>query len=119
MKYGIVGSRRRKDRETVLAFVDELKKDDVVISGGARGVDTWAVEAATAKGLRTRIIRPDTSGCRTRFQVADAYYERNRRIAFECDVLIAFVAPDRRGGTENTIEHARRLGKPVRIVEER
>ena len=42
-----------------------------------------------------------------------------RQIAAACDVLIAFVAHDRKGGTENTIEHARRLGKPVRIMEEK
>jgi predicted Rossmann fold nucleotide-binding protein DprA/Smf involved in DNA uptake len=119
MKYGIVGSRRRKDKETVVAFVNELQKDDVVVTGGCRGVDTWAAEAAAARSLRTRTIRPDTSKCRTRFEVADAYYDRNRRVAEESDMLVAFVASDRRGGTENTIAHARRLGKPVRIVEEK
>lgn len=119
MKYGIVGSRRRKDKETVVAFVNGLEEEDVVVTGGCRGVDTWAAEAATARGLRTRIMRPDTSKCRTRFEVADAYYDRNRRIAAESDVVVAFVASDRRGGTENTIEHAKRLGRAIRIVEEK
>jgi hypothetical protein len=119
MKYGIVGSRRRKDRETVVAFVNELQENDVVISGGAPGVDTWAVEAAEERGVRTRVIRPETSGCKTRFEVVEAYYERNGQIAAECDELVAFVAHDRKGGTENAIEHARRLGKPVRIMGEK
>ena len=41
------------------------------------------------------------------------YYERNKKIAERSDVIIAFVAPDRRGGTENTIKWTKSLGEKV------
>ncbi len=45
-----------------------------------------------------------------------AYYARNKKIAENVDVLYAFVAPDRKGGTENTIGYAEKLGKEIHIV---
>lgn len=117
MLYGIVGSRRRTDRESVVAYVNSLPDDAEVISGACRGVDTWAVQAAKARGLAWREFPPDLRGCRERWQYTQAYFARNEQIAAACDVLVAFVAPDRTGGTENTIKHAKRLGKPVVIME--
>ena len=123
MRYGIVGSRRRTDREAVVAYVNSLPDDAEVISGACRGVDTWAVEAAKARGLPWREFPPDLpQPCRDprpRWEYTQAYHKRNEQIAAACDVLVAFVAPDRTGGTENTISHARRLGKPVVIMAQR
>jgi hypothetical protein len=36
-------------------------------------------------------------------------------IAEDVDVLYAFVSPDRKGGTENTIDYARKLEKIVHV----
>lgn len=114
MKYGIVGSRRRKDRESVIAFVRSLPAGSVVISGGCRGVDTWAVAEAKAQGLETIEFLPgDLTGCRELWEFTEKYYARNKQIAEACDVLVAFVTDDRSGGTENTIQHAQRVGKTV------
>jgi len=115
MKYGIVGSRSRKDRRSVVDFVNSLQPGDVVISGGCRGVDTWAAEAARARGLKVVEFLPDLAGCRERWQYTRAYFARNEQIAQECDTLVAFVAEVRKGGTENTIKHARKLGHEVII----
>ena len=52
-----------------------------------------------------------------RHQYTKAFHARNTLIAQDCDVLIAVVAPDRKGGTENTVEKARTLGKRVILVE--
>jgi hypothetical protein len=46
-----------------------------------------------------------------------AGFVRNTKIAEECDVLIAVVASDRLGGTEDTIRKAEKLGKQIILVE--
>lgn len=116
MKYAIVGSRRRSDRESVLSFVNGLQPHDEVISGGCKGIDTWATNAASARGLTTTVYLPDLANCKAKWQVVRAHFARNEQIARACDVLVAFVADDRKGGTENTISHARRLNRPVIIL---
>ena len=113
MRYAIVGSRRRTDRNTVNSIVATLRPDDVVISGGCRGVDSWAVDAARQRGLRVQVITPNLGGCVQRWQFTKAYYARNALVAAACDVLIALPATDRTGGTENTIAHAKTLGKQI------
>ena len=118
MIYGIVGSRKRKDRNSVAKLVGRLPEGSTVVSGGCRGVDAWAAEAARAGGLKVIEILPDLSECSRRWEFTQRYYERNRKIAEACDVLIAFVSADRKGGTENTIGHARDLGKRVFIIGE-
>jgi len=117
LRVGIVGSRRWKDREAVVVLVNELPADSVVISGGCRGVDTWAATAARSRRLEVAEYLPDLppSGSPI-WAFTKAYHARNRQIVENSDVIFAFVAPDRRGGTENTIKHARELGVRVEII---
>jgi predicted Rossmann fold nucleotide-binding protein DprA/Smf involved in DNA uptake len=60
MRIGIVGSRRRTDRSMVEACIAELAPDTVVVTGGARGPDRWAVQAARARGLGVVVHEPDS-----------------------------------------------------------
>ena len=113
MRYGIVGSRRRTDEASIRAFVRELPEGSTVVSGGAKGPDSWATSEARKCGLEVVEHLPDLRGTRNRIEATERYYARNRLIAQESDVVVAFVAPDRRGGTENTIRHAKELGVPV------
>lgn len=113
MKIGIIGSRRRTDKDTVYGFVMKLPLHVEVVSGGARGPDTWAVEAAKSRGMKTKVFRPFFTDRNDRFKVIEAYYRRNRQIAEYSDIIVAFVAPDRKGGTEYTIKHAKKKGKQV------
>jgi predicted Rossmann fold nucleotide-binding protein DprA/Smf involved in DNA uptake len=115
MRIAIVGSRRRTDRESVVACVAELAPDTVVVTGGARGPDQWAEEAGLARGLAVVACKPDLAGVRGRWEAAERHYARNQRIVDEADRIIAFVAPDRRGGTEDTIRRAECAGKPVDV----
>lgn len=110
---GIVGSRRRVDKYNVLKLVDSLPLDCVVVSGGCRGVDTWAENRAKQRGMKTLIFKPDLSNIKNRYDMINRFYVRNKKIAERSDVIIAFVAPDRRGGTENTIKWAKMFGKTV------
>jgi hypothetical protein len=112
----------------------------VFLVGGQRGVDTWAAMAAHRLGVPYRVLLPLES---TQFAVdwtpADrdildltlsraaevsvvggapdaAYTERNRRLARECDLLIAVWARITTGGTAETIGFARAAGRPVHEV---
>jgi predicted Rossmann fold nucleotide-binding protein DprA/Smf involved in DNA uptake len=114
-RIAIVGARARTDQHNVVAFVASLPAGVTVVSGGCRGVDTWAAEAARARGLAVVEHRPDGTGVRTRAEAVRRYHERNALVVADADMVVAFVAADRKGGTENTIRHARRAGKPVEI----
>jgi hypothetical protein len=61
------------------------------------------------------VHKPDLDGAVTRWQIADRYYARNQRIVDDSDVIVAFVAQDRKGGTEDTIRRAKRARKPVEV----
>jgi hypothetical protein len=61
------------------------------------------------------VHRPDLDRVHTWWQAAERYYARNHRIVEDSDLIIAFVAPDRSGGTEDTIRRAERTGKPVEV----
>ena len=116
MKYGVIGSRKRTDKENVFRFVKNLSGADEIISGACRGVDSWAAEAARINNLKITEFPPDLTACKTKLDFTRAYYSRNRKIAENCDVLIAFVSSQRKGGTENTIREAKKLGKQVFII---
>ena len=111
----MVGSRRRTDRESVEAAIGELPAGSIVVTGGADGPDRWAEEAARGRELEVVVYRPDLGGVHARWEAAERYYARNQRIVDDADTLIAFVAPDRTGGTEDTVRRALRAGKPVEL----
>jgi hypothetical protein len=117
LKIGIVGSRRWKNQDAVEELVNTLPLDCTIISGGCRGVDTWAVETAKERGIEVAEYLPDLplSGSPP-WEFTKAYYARNRQIAENIDILYAFVTEDRRGGTENTIKHAMKLGVRVEVI---
>lgn len=115
MDIGIVGSRKRLDKGNVIKLVDSLNDNDTVISGGCRGVDSWAEERAKERGLKVIVFKPDLSDIKNKGDMIHRYYTRNKLIANECDVLYAFVSSNRKGGTENTIKHAKELNKEVII----
>ena len=94
----------------------QLPADTVIVSGGAPGPDTWAEEAARKYGLAVQIFQPDLEGAQSQGQVTRRYHNRNQRIVDAANAVIALVAPERRGGTEDTIRRAQRKGIPVTIL---
>lgn len=110
MKLGIVGSRRRAKVEDYLILkerVEELQPDMIISGGCPTGADNFAEQIAKKFGIPITIYYPKLDNLRTytRQQVIEAMYARNKLIAIESDYLIALVASDRRGGTENTIKY--------------
>jgi hypothetical protein len=111
MRIAIIGSRRRTDREAVEACVAQMPPQTVIVTGGATGPDRWVERAARERGLGVAVHEPDLGAAVTRWQVVERYYMRNQAIVDDSDRIIAFVAPDRTGGTEDAIRRA----KPVEL----
>lgn len=112
MKYGVVGSRDFDNLKLVRDFVSRLNEDDVVVSGGARGVDKTAARAARSRGLHVIEHIPDWEKLGK-----SAGYVRNKDIVNDCDVLVAFW-DGRSRGTMHSILLARKAKKKVFIVDE-
>ena len=61
MKVAIVGSRTYREKGNVADFVCSLPDDAEIVSGGAPGVDSWAVLYA---GMRpTKVFPADWEKC--------------------------------------------------------
>ena len=116
LRVGVVGSRRRKDSDAVFRLVESLPKNSIVVSGGCWGPDTWAVDRAKQLNVPYEEYLPEMPPYgSSRWDYTKAYYARNRKLAESVDVLYAFVASDRKGGTENTIRHAENFDVEVII----
>ena len=119
LKVGIVGSRRWTNQAAVETLIHMLPEGTTIISGGCKGVDTWAVNTARYRGLNVIEYLPDLPPAGSpKHEFTKAYHARNLQIAENSDVLYAFVAKDRRGGTENTIKHAMGLDVRVEVISE-
>ena len=107
MKLAIIGSRTCPpvNIEAYLKYIH-----DTIVSGGARGADTYAKEFAQKHNLKLIEFLPeyDKYG-------RGAPLVRNKLIVEECDCLIAFWDGTSRG-TKYTIDYAHQLGKPIKIV---
>ena len=91
-----------------------LNQSDVVVSGGAKGVDLWAEEAALLRGLPKPLIFPVPRGT-SRDQFRAAAMHRNKKIVESCDVLVAFWDGDSTG-TAWTHATATARGKITDII---
>jgi phosphoribosylpyrophosphate synthetase len=116
MKIAIIGSRTFPQLKLVEWFIKDLPKGITIISGGAKGVDQYALKTAREYGFDAVEILPDLTNCKEPFEFTRAYYQRNQIIADECDLLVAFTEKQR-GGTWDTIKRARKANKPVKIIE--
>lgn len=108
---GIIGTRQRNNVEdfytTERAFLSIYQDGDHLVSGGCpQGGDRFAEILAKQYEVPITIhyARWKKFGKR-------AGFVRNGDIAQQADDLIACVAPDRTGGTEDTITKFTKLGK--------
>jgi hypothetical protein len=113
---GVVGSRRRNEQEDFEkcyeAVLKIYKKGDKFVSGGCpKGGDRFAEIIAKRLGATIIIHYPDWKNLGK-----SAGFQRNSKIASDCDILIAVVADDRTGGTEDTITKAEGCDKKVILV---
>ena len=107
MKIAVIGSRgtSRIDCDRIGA-----RHGDVIVSGGARGVDSLAAAWARRKGLAVVEHLPDYAS-----YGKAAPHVRNRKIVAEADRIVAFWDGKSRG-TKSVIERAKKYGKQVDVV---
>jgi len=119
---GVIGSRRRDGEEEYEHIMNEFRKwyepGDKICSGGCKkGGDRFAEIIAKKMSLTEEnggliIHRPKSVPKGSlRWEYAKVNYERNTLVAKDSDVIIATVAPDRKGGTEDTLRKFLRTGK--------
>lgn len=127
-KIAIIGSRDFPDMKFVENIVKTLCKDypDVtIVSGGARGVDKLAIDCAITMKRKYKIFPADWANLnypdaiiRTRTDGgkydAKAGMRRNKLIIDYAEFIIAFW-DGKSKGTLNSIDLARKAGKPINI----
>lgn len=131
IKVGVVGSRRRnsdKDEKIIfnyaLALLRKAHKANIelaFVSGGCKqGADSFIRKFCDLYPIELIEHLPKLDGLeghnKNYWMVVEAYYARNKLIAEDSNFIIAMVAPDRTGGTENTIKYAKELGKDVILI---
>jgi hypothetical protein len=112
MRVAIVGSRTFTDYARIRKYIEKIAAkypDAVIVSGGAKGVDTLAERAANEVGLRVMIFPADWSRLGKR-----SGFVRNVTIVEESDVVVAFWDGESRG-TKHTIDIARQSGVSVHV----
>ena len=82
----------------------------LIISGGAKGIDTVAEQYAAAHKIECRVYKPDYA----RFGKA-APLKRNDEMVEQADMVIA-VWDGKSRGTKHTIDYAVKTGKEVKVV---
>lgn len=110
MKIAIVGSRNFSNLALVRAFVQELPRDTEIVSGGGRGVDTVAVEEATALGMPTKVFPAEWE----KYGKA-AGFRRNIDIVSYADEVVAFWNGESRG-TKHAMELARMGHRRLTVI---
>ena len=107
MKLLIAGSRGITDFD----LSEHVPKDtEMIISGGAKGIDTVANEYATNHNIPITVVRP-----RYELYGIAAPIKRNEQMVEMADeVLIVWDGVSR--GTKSTIEYARRMNKKVTVI---
>lgn len=83
---------------------------DTVVSGGAKGADTYAREFATKHNLKLIEYLPQYD----KYPPKIAPLERNKQIVAECNCLLAFWDGTSRG-TKFTLDYAKEKNKPIKI----
>jgi len=105
LRAGIAGSRDFCYPEYVKRYVELLPRDWIVISGGARGPDTWGEDAAHARGMTVEVYPADWNGLGKR-----AGYERNLTMAIHMTWAAIFWDGQSKG-TANMLKLAREQEK--------
>ena len=117
---GIVGARKFQNRQSVLDLVTSLPADATIITSSCKGVCTWAKEAAEEMEMKVIVFAPDLSNIRAWFDIPKRYYQRNKEMVENCDLLHAFISAEEGfiGGTRFEVKYAVSLGIPVRVHRE-
>jgi len=117
MKVGIVGSSsRKKVKDEVCKLVESFPEGTILVSGGSKGVDLWAAEAARERGIPVMEYLPykppEDASPRDALRAAKS---RNKKIVETSDKLYIFVSEERNDDIENLVSCAEKLSVPMEI----
>jgi hypothetical protein len=107
MKLLIVGSRCITNFD-ISPFIP--KNTNLIITGGAEGIDRIAEEYADKMKISKLVLRPQYSRYKR-----GAPIKRNYTMVDICDSIIAFWDGSSRG-TKHTIDYAEKTGTPIKII---
>lgn len=111
MKVAVVGSRTFNDFALLRKTLDTLYPNiSLIVSGGAKGADSFAERYAKEEGISTLIFKPDW---KTHGKAAG--FIRNKDIVEAADMVIAFWDGISKG-TKNSMDHAEKMGKKLITV---
>ena len=113
MFIGIVGNRQGWELLDVTKALrrEKITEKDIIITGGAEGVDSYSVWFAREIGADVIIYHPRQSE-----GIPERYFNRNKRIVNAVDKLIAFeLTYNKHSGTRYTIDYAIEQKKPLKI----
>lgn len=116
-RVAIIGSRNypEKSKKIVTDYVRTLPKESVIVSGGARGVDRWAVEAAVINGIRYCEHIPNKYNQYGDYLGHHVLFSRNTEVLRDGTEFVAFWDGES-SGTHDGIKKAEKMGLPGFIV---
>ena len=113
MKVAVVGSRGFENKALLYKILDNLRSHynafdqfDLIISGGAVGVDKLAEQYASERQIETKIFLPDYVK-----HLRGAPIRRNALIVEAADLIVAFW-DGKSKGTGNTLKTAVKYKRP-------
>lgn len=115
MKLAFTGHRDQTVDPAELERLVTEYPDHVWTHGGADGFDRQVDDFARARGIKREKIRPDYKKYADRPKFAPL--ARNEVIVDGAALLVACYDGRQVGGTFYTVEYAKRVGVPVRVLE--
>lgn len=115
-RVAVIGSRSFTDKDKLNEVLNKNKdKIKMIVSGGAKGADSLAAEWAHENGYPYLVFPARWRDPVTGLHDKGAGFRRNINIVKTADVIICFWDGKSRG-TAHSIEIAKQLGKPVKII---
>lgn len=107
------GHRNKRARESDLDMIKERHPNALWVHGGAEGFDSQVEMYARKHGITTQVYWPDFR----KYGSPRALFERNERIVEHGEILYALYDGRPRGGTYHAINYAKKIGKPIIILQ--
>lgn len=111
MKIAIVGSRNCGNPRLgdYIESIIPLSDIEIIISGGARGIDSLAAEYANNHNIQLVEIKPDYQSYGKAAPII-----RNKQIVDSADMIIAFWDGESRG-TKSVIDYSNKKSKNIKV----